>query len=423
MNLKMWSTNISKTLIAILCFLSGLSPVAGEEPAPKGVIFYRSAPGETDVLARVQKFTSIEIFTNVTHFVLENGEKNRVFQNNLIGVIEFPNMTSASISTSQQIEEFNGMIQKIKGAIDRYPGAYHEINDDLLRFSAAQQMIQQGNVLIGGQWKSGAEHEMTAPSGPVFVPELLTGDQKLLNARLSGIDGSKVRILHSGGVTSAVIADLSDEVIAKLNRTSEDLQIVKRTAPEEMDEATKSSISKKILGDLDAGVIIDLEGNRYMNVKVNTVEDDAIAISHSRGSAKLSFDVLPQPLKIKFGYDPVAAAAAKKVNEEKQAALRVKAMADAAAAAEDRRRKAEMARLLDSAEKIQFRITQVIDEGLLIWNLTDSKTELLKVDSDQFDVADGEIYSAWVISSGTFEYESILGVGKRVRAWKFIPTK
>lgn len=412
------------TIIAIFIYLaSGSSPIVCQELAPKGVIFYRSAPGETDDLARVRKFRSIEFFGNVTNVICLNGETIRVVNSNLIGVIDYPNLSSASIVTPQQIEEFDEVVQKIKGAIDRYRTASQEINDDFNRFSAAQQMIQQGNVLIGGQWKSKSEHEMAAPSEPVFVPELLIGNQKLTNARLSGIDGNTARIIHSGGVANALISDLSNEVIAKLNRTSATLQILKRTTPEEMDKVGKIELEKKILEELSAGVIIDLGGNRYTDVKVKTVEDDGIVISHSRGSASLSFEVLPDPLKIRFGYDPVAAAAAKKEKVEMQAALKVKSMAEAAAAEERQRRKTEIARRLASAERISFRITQVINEGLLIWNLNDSKTELLKVDPDQFDVADGEIYNAWVISSGTFEYESVIGVGKRVRAWTFVPSE
>ena len=89
----------------------------------------------------------------------------------------------------------------------------------------------------------------------------------------------------------------------------------------------------------------------------------------------------------------------------------------------DRSKKAEIARRLESSVQIRFQITQILDEGLLIYNLIDSKTELLKVDADRFDVADGEVYNARVVSSGTFEYKSILGVRKRVRAWTFIPTE
>ena len=180
----------------------------------------------------------------------------------------------------------------------------------------------------------------------------------------------------------------------------------------------------KVLEDFEKGTFIDLVGNRYTEVEVKSVEAHRILFFHSRGSANLAFEVIPDPIKMKFGYDPVAAAAVKKAEDEKQAALRAKAMAEAAAREEEDQRKRQMARRLENAEFIRFRITQVLEEtGLLICNLDDAKTELLKIDPEYFDVADGEIYNAWVVSSGTYQYESVIGVQKRVRAWDFVENK
>ena len=347
-------------------------------------------------------------------------EKVRVFQKNLIGILHYPDLENGRIATREERDSFFSLITQMQQAIDRYPASYHVLSEDLQRFQSAEQMLKQGNVLISGEWKP--ESEMEFQIGPVSLPELEIEGRVFRGVRLTEIEAGRVKFMHSSGVEIRDIDSLSEEVISKLNRTSEELRIVATVPLDEMDEDTKTARAEKILEDFEAGTLIDLEGKRYTGVKVKTVEDNAILIFHSKGTASLSFDILPEPIKIKFGYDPVAAAAAKKAEEKKQAALRANAMAEAAAREEQERKKQEMARLLEDAIYIRFKITQVIDEGLLIWNLNDSKTELLKVDPDQFDVADGEIYTAWVVSSGTFDYESIIGVDKRVRAWTFIPT-
>ena len=386
-----------------------------------GVIFYRDRPTDPDNLAKIRKFRSVEDFGNLFNYVPSDGsEKVRVFQQNLIGILHYPDLENGKIATREEKDNFFGLVTQMKQALERYPYSHHVIYEDLQKFQSVEQMLKQGNVLVSGQWKP--ESEMEFQIGPVSLPELEIDGIVFRGVRLTEINVGMVKFIHSSGVETRDIESLSEEVISKLNRTSEELRIVTTVPPDKMDADTKAARAEKILEDFEAGTLIDLEGKRYTEVRVKTVEDNAILVFHSRGTASLSFDILPEPIKIKFGYDPIAAAAAKKAEEEKQAALRAKAMAEAAAREEQERKKQEMARLLENANFIRFRITQSIDEGLLIWNLDASKTELLKVDPDQFDVADGEIYNAWVVSSGTFEYESVIGVGKRVRAWTHIPT-
>lgn len=412
----------SRLIRAVLgfCILTALTTLAEERV--EGVVFYRENPEEPDHLAKVRKFQAVKDFGNLVNYVpLGESQNVRILKKNLIGILEYPDLENGRITTPEEKASLFALVKQMRQALTRYPTSYHIINNDLQRFEGVEQMLKQGNVLLSGEWKP--EAEMDFQTGPVSLPELEIDGRIFKGVRMTAIESSRVKFIHSSGVEVREVGSLSDDVISKLNRTSEELRIIKRTSPGEIDEESKAALAKKLLEDFEAGIIIDLEGNRYTGVEVRTVEDDAILVFHSRGSANLSFDVLPGPIKTKFGYDPVAAAAAKKAEERKQADLRAKVIAEAAAMKEEQRNKAEMARLLESAERIRFQITQVISEGLLIWNLRDAKTELLKIDPDHFDVADGEIYTAWVVSSGTFEYESILGVGKRVRAWTFIPTE
>jgi hypothetical protein len=169
--------------------------------------------------------------------------------------------------------------------------------------------------------------------------------------------------------------------------------------------------------------ITDLTGKIYKNVTVRKVDPDGLLIAHSGGVKKLAFTELSEEFQAKYGYDPAKAERFAKEQAALQAAARQQAMEQSRIREEEAKKAREMAALLQSAVRIHFQITQVLDHGLIIWNLRDAKTEFLRVNPDRFDVADGERYNALVISNGTYEYESIVGVRKRVREWTFVPEK
>ncbi len=169
--------------------------------------------------------------------------------------------------------------------------------------------------------------------------------------------------------------------------------------------------------------IVDNSGKAYKNVTIRKVDPDGLLIAHSGGVKKLPFSDLPEEIQTKYGYDPAKAEQFSKEQAALQAAARQRAMEQARAREEQERIAREMAAVRESAIRIQFRITQVLDHGLIIWNLVDQKPEFLRVNPATFDVADGEQYHALVISNGTYEYTTILGVRSRVREWKFVPEK
>jgi hypothetical protein len=168
--------------------------------------------------------------------------------------------------------------------------------------------------------------------------------------------------------------------------------------------------------------IIDNSGNIFKNVVIKKVEPDGLLVTHSGGVKKLPFVELSEEIQNKYGYDPAKAAGFAKEQATLQAAAREQSMAQARVREEQERKAREMAAERESAVQIHFRITQVLENGLLIWNLRDGKSEFLRVNPDHFDVADGEKYYALVLPNGTFEYISILGVKNRVRQWKFVPS-
>lgn len=171
----------------------------------------------------------------------------------------------------------------------------------------------------------------------------------------------------------------------------------------------------------DGRSITDLNGKTYNNVKISKVEPDGISILHSSGAIKLPFSILSDDLRKEFKYDPEKAASYTVQKQKELAKMNAARMAEAAKREEEEQRRRRMEELRRSATRIHFEITQVLDGGLLIWNLHGGKTEYLRINPDFFDVADGEKYHALVISDGVYEYVSVIGAKNTVRAWKFVP--
>lgn len=281
------------TYLLLLC----ISLPAAAEDKVAGVIFYRDNPTDPDNLAKIHKFQSVEDFGTLLNYV-PSGEsgKVRVFQKNLIGILRYPDLENGTIATAEEKDSFYRLVAQMKQVLERYPYSHALIDEDLQRFQNVEQKLKQGNVLLSGQWKP--ESEMEIPIGPVSLPELKIDEKIFLGVRLTEIESGRVKFIHSSGVETRNIESLSEEVISKLNRTSEELRIVRSVSLDEMNEDMKAAQAEKILEDFEAGLLIDLDGNRYTDVKVKTVEPNAILFFHSRGSANLSFDVLPEPIKM-----------------------------------------------------------------------------------------------------------------------------
>lgn len=105
--------------------------------------------------------------------------------------------------------------------------------------------------------------------------------------------------------------------------------------------------------------ITTTDGKRYENVSVSRVEPDGLVVVGESGILKLPFEILPQTLKEKHGYNPEKAAAFKQASQE---AL----VASEKARREKLAKQKEIAEQLAKAKRVDARVLQVTDEGLLV---------------------------------------------------------
>ena len=148
---------------------------------------------------------------------------------------------------------------------------------------------------------------------------------------------------------------------------------------------------------------LKLENGTVMkNVTINRVEPNGLSVMTEEGIVKVKFSELPEELRKKYGYDPANAAQFEK------------SIADAARARDQKARLmqtvAEVNTSLDKlAKKMDLQITQVTKDGALcgsvfIYGLSEG-------------MADRDWWSGTVYPAGFYEYTTVLGASKKIRAY------
>jgi len=93
-------------------------------------------------------------------------------------------------------------------------------------------------------------------------------------------------------------------------------------------------------------------GRHYENARIVRVEADAAIVSHAGGVARVPLEAFDAEWREALGYDPEAAAAARRAETERRNAAIFPTMADSSRTPQERR--------------AVFKVVQVLDEGLLV---------------------------------------------------------
>jgi len=222
-------------LVVLLVFLA----VNGASANPKGVIVYKSHPDGSDDLAIVAEYSSYEKFSRVVNYLPANGGALvRTNATGFIAAVDYPVLQTATITTSGQIALFDKIIAQLNQILSKYPLARGVVDDDLSRLKTAQQMFAQGNVLVAGNWKVKAEYEASIKENNKTLQELSVEGRSYKNLKLTSIIGSSIKFMHSGGVGSVDVKQLTDEQIGQLNSTSTELAIKRGDIMAEADLST-----------------------------------------------------------------------------------------------------------------------------------------------------------------------------------------
>ncbi len=185
---------------------------------------------------------------------------------------------------------------------------------------------------------------------------------------------------------------------------------------------------------------------RTIDGRISRVEPDGISVVHSTGITKVFFSEMPAEDQARHGYDPQAAAQ----HQQRKAESAKRADETARRVAEERRQALEQDARLQEVEKITFllggRISQITDEGALIYDavsITTSRVEVVEdgyrtmnsnrkfsnerrvkyLTNDEpvfvygagYGYIDGQRWEGPVYPAGTYSYETVMGATKTVK--------
>lgn len=237
---------------------------------PKGVLVYKDSPNGREDFASVREYLSIEKHGRVVNYTpVSGGSSVRVERSRFVGSIQYPDLTTSTIASQNQIDLFSKLVGQLQQVLTKYPKAVGIIDDDLRRLAIAQQMLGQGKVLVAGQWKSKEEYEAAFTPKGNSVGEFTVGERTYTGAKLTSVFGSSVKFMHSGGVGSSDISELTDEQITQLNSTSssvkidrEELMATAKSESEDADESRESGMANKAGLPVAEGSVPENEGGK-----------------------------------------------------------------------------------------------------------------------------------------------------------------
>jgi len=213
-----------------------------------GIVIHRYSPTGSDHLADATEFSTIEKFQRVTNFVRASDRKQiRLMNAQVAAVIEYPNFTTSSFTTAEQIEALREQVKRNEDLTDRFPKSQALLSEMSKKIEASLQLFDQGKVLVAGRWteRSG----MASPSDSVKGEELIITTEAGIQRTFSGVKVTgktpdALRIMHSGGAATISFEELSKEDQAKYDFSEEEAQAFRQ----EEQMAKSQSESRGILG-------------------------------------------------------------------------------------------------------------------------------------------------------------------------------
>lgn len=162
-----------------------------------------------------------------------------------------------------------------------------------------------------------------------------------------------------------------------------------------------------------------LDGKLYKDVTVKSSDALGIKIMHSTGFARLKFDVLPDDLKKRFGYDPVEAKSAEEYDEKRR-------KNEIAAATDKNARERFKVEARKALTNVQGRVLQVLPDRII---LTDAKSlsedryltrlpdSAACIICDTSKIVDGESINDEVYYAGSWSYTAAFGGSRKINCY------
>lgn len=203
-------------------------PLAIAEEPVAGIIIYSTMEHGRDEIAIAVPFVKAEQHLLVTNVTTAAGQTFRVTKNQLKQMVRPTDLSRASVVDDAGLGKLRSEASSLRSMQERYPRAAATLEPLATRIEGMVQAIESGNVVVEGRLMSRTDYEKQMAASTPKTINLTVGGKSYAGARLSSVGEGVISIMHSGGVASVPVDQLSDEQISQLNATSNG-QLIEKT--------------------------------------------------------------------------------------------------------------------------------------------------------------------------------------------------
>lgn len=197
--------NLRLPMLALALWLTAVE--RGWSGQENGLLVYQEPPR---TYVEVLRFTSITPGTAYATVLSPTGSVRQVWNTGMIAEVDYPNSDAAV-----DPHDANQHIKQLQSLMSKYPDWKYQLQGALVRW--------QNALSAAGTVKAAQPAAVTAQINT--VPSLEVDGTEYQNVSLAGATESTASIMHSDGVTTFKLSDLTPTQIKALNRTSSSTQI------------------------------------------------------------------------------------------------------------------------------------------------------------------------------------------------------
>lgn len=231
---------LSRHLVALILagtLLATFPALAAEKGG--GIVIYTTLDHGSDETAFAVPFIKAERFALVTNVTTVDGKSVRVTNNQMKELVYPPDLTTATVTDAAGIAALRQKLAGFQALQKRFPRTHVQLAPVIEELGRAVQLLEEGKVLVSGQFVSRNDYVAQTSAILAKTVDLTLNGVVYKGAKLTSVSGEKISIMHSGGVASVTVGQLSDDQIARLNGTSKTASIDRNAIKRLSAEASK----------------------------------------------------------------------------------------------------------------------------------------------------------------------------------------
>lgn len=174
-----------------------------------GVVIFSSGASSSPEFAEAKEYASMEAFGMTSTFTFADGSTRQFQPPALRAVIPYPDYAALTLVTEAEWRALDKFSTDAADAARKYPRSATLLQGLIGTIAIARQKQQQGHVVVAGQWLTKADYEKKAEGVKAdYVPRLDVAGKTYKNVRLSAVKGEQVKLMHDGGFSDVLMAEL-----------------------------------------------------------------------------------------------------------------------------------------------------------------------------------------------------------------------